>query len=295
MILLWMLIASVVAAAAGAAALALEGAARALERPTRWPWVGALLFSTIWPVWLLVGGTARHADGVATGVVGLLPVIVTAERDAITVVAHHLPSFVGWVSLAVIVLWLLATTALLARLLLGAWFLHRQRSMWAARELDDVRVLIAPATGPAVVGVRRPAIVLPEWAVALDPLLRQLVLRHELEHVRARDTGPRLLGALLTALMPWNVALWWQADRLALAIEVDCDARVLRADVPCERYGLLLLAIAQRQSTAMLAPALSEPTSHLERRITAMQQSIPHRPVWVAAGLTVAAGAAGAA
>src|SRR5262249_58279568 len=27
--------------------------------------------------------------------------------------------------------------------------------------------------------------------------------------------------------LPWNVALWWQRSRLRLAVEMDCDARVL--------------------------------------------------------------------
>jgi TonB family protein len=108
------------------------------------------------------------------------------------------------------------------------------------------------------------------------------VLRHEQEHVRARDTLPRFLSVLAPALFPWNPALWWQASRLALAIEVDCDARVLDVDARRERYGLLLLAIAQRQSLTMLAPALSEPSSHLERRIIVMQRSPSRRPTLVA-------------
>lgn len=290
MILLWLLLTLVVGAAAATAALALEGAARALGRPTRLPWAGALVFSTVWPAWLLANSASHHPDGAASGTVGLLPILVAAGQDAITVVARHLPTLAGRSAFALLVLWLLATTGLLARVLLGMWSLERQRATWAAREVDGVLVLIAPATGPAVLGVRRPTIVLPEWALGLAPPLRQLVLRHELEHVHAHDTRLRLLSVVLTAIMPWNIALWWQADRLALAIEVDCDARVLRRDVHRERYGLLLLAIAQRQSTTILAPALSEPTSHLERRITAMQRPIPHRPVLVAAGLTVAAG-----
>jgi beta-lactamase regulating signal transducer with metallopeptidase domain len=290
MILLWMLVASAVAAAAGMAALALDSAARALGRPTRLSWVAALTFSTVWAARLLLQPAApRHSDGAVVGVAGLVPVLVIAGRDAIAAAADHLSAINAPVSLILVAAWVLVTTALLARLVLGTWSLHRQRSTWEARELDGMPVLIAPATGPAVVGVRRPAVVLPEWALSLDPLLRQIVLRHESEHVRARDAVLRLLGALLPALMPWNVALWWQADRLALAIEVDCDARVLRSDARRERYGLLLLAIAQRQSTAMLAPALSEPISHLERRIIAMQRSTPHRPVLVAAGLTVTA------
>jgi TonB family protein len=108
--------------------------------------------------------------------------------------------------------------------------------------------------------------------LALDAPLRAIVLRHEEEHRRAGDPWLLALAAILVVLAPWNVALWWQARRLRLAVELDCDARVLRADTRPERYGLLLLSIAQRRSTARpsLAAGLLEPVNHLERRITAM-------------------------
>ena len=282
MIVLWMLIASLVGVAASGAALALDGAARALRRPTRWPWVAGLTFSTLWPVWLTLSSATPHAAVGGAGRVTLPPVLVTA--------GHHLAPLDARAGFVILGLWLLVSTTLLLRLVVGMRSLSQQRSHWLAQEIDGVPLLVATATGPAVVGVRRPTIVLPEWALDIDPKLLRLVLCHEVEHLRSHDTVLRLLGAVLPALMPWNVALWWQASRLSLGIEVDCDARVLRGDVPRERYGLLLLAIAQRQSTTMLAPALSEPTCHLERRVTAMQRSLPHRPVLAAAGLTLVAG-----
>jgi hypothetical protein len=96
--------------------------------------------------------------------------------------------------------------------------------------------------------------------------------------VTKRSIGRRAIhiscsqAAIAVALMPWNLALWLQAKRLRLAIEMDCDARVLRVHPSPERYGLLMLTIAQRRSIApMFAPMLSEPTSQLERRIVAMR------------------------
>ena len=114
-----------------------------------------------------------------------------------------------------------------------------------------------------------------EWITALDTPLRAIVLRHEEEHRLARDPQVLFMSTLAIALMPWNIALWIQARRLRLAVEMDCDARVLRAHPSTERYGLLMLTIAQRRSIAppAFAPMLSEPTSHLERRILAMQPS----------------------
>jgi TonB family protein len=118
-------------------------------------------------------------------------------------------------------------------------------------------------------------VVLPEWILTLDAPHRALVLKHEEEHRAARDPLLLVGSAFSVALMPWNPALWIQSERLRLAIEMDCDARVLRAHPTPERYGLLMLTIAQRRSVAptLFAPMLSEPTTHLERRIVAMRTS----------------------
>jgi hypothetical protein len=116
-------------------------------------------------------------------------------------------------------------------------------------------------------------VVIPEWVLAFDVPLRTLMLRHEQEHRSAGDPLMLLVTTLIVALVPWNVALWWQSRRLRLAIEVDCDDRVLSTHPQQERYGLLLLALAQRKMNAptQFAPTLVESTSHLERRIIAMR------------------------
>jgi len=81
------------------------------------------------------------------------------------------------------------------------------------------------------------------------------------------------LGVLATALMPWNIALWWAASRLRLAMEVDCDARTI-GDADPAPYARLLLLIAQRHGTARYVPTLSPTASQLQRRIQAMQTTV---------------------
>jgi TonB family protein len=176
---------------------------------------------------------------------------------------------------ALLALWVLASVVLAWRLARGAMIVERARSAWKRGRVDGVRVRLSANVGPAVVGLRSMDVVLPEWILSLDESLRALVLRHEEEHREARDPYLLFGAALVMALMPWNVALWLQARRLRLAIEVDCDARVLRAHPSAERYGLLILTIAQRRAVAptLFAPMLSEPTSNLERRILAMRST----------------------
>src|SRR6185369_3664488 len=79
---------------------------------------------------------------------------------------------------------------------------------------------------------------------------------------------------------------WWQLNRLRLAVELDCDARVLRGGVPALEYGSVLLDVAG--GTLPLYPtlaAMAEPRSFLERRIRAMTPVQPRYLILRAAAL----------
>ena len=85
--------------------------------------------------------------------------------------------------------------------------------------------------------------------------------------------------------MPWNVALWYAFGRLRLAIEADCDRRVLAAHPDVRAYGSLLVDVSER-TLAGAAPlaALAESATHLARRIHLMTARRPRRaPLRVAA------------
>ena len=53
--------------------------------------------------------------------------------------------------------------------------------------LLDVEVLVAERTGPALVGVFAPSIVVPEWALTMEAPQLALLLRHEQEHRKSHD------------------------------------------------------------------------------------------------------------
>jgi hypothetical protein len=145
--------------------------------------------------------------------------------------------------------------------------------------LNGVGVAIADDIGPAVVGILRPQIVIPRWLLQQDTATQAVALAHEREHVRTHDV--RVLGGalLIAVLLPWNVPIWWQLRRLRFAIEVDCDARVLRTGQVASFYSAVLLNVATRLSPARLAAAgLSESGSSLEKRIRIMHS--PLRPRW---------------
>ncbi|RMH12800.1 MAG: M56 family metallopeptidase, partial [Gemmatimonadetes bacterium] len=164
--------------------------------------------------------------------------------------------------------WLAASAVLFlslaAGLAAGAWRTRR----WRETMLDGTPVRVSESVGPAVVGVLRPTIVVPRWVLGAPAAERAMILRHESEHVRAGDPRLLLVGRVLVALMPWNLPLWWMARRLRLAVEVDCDRRVLRHARPDVRaYGALLLTVGRHRPGWVGALAgLARPRSMLEHR-----------------------------
>lgn len=271
--------------------MALERALRAFALPVRWAWLGTMLLTLAVPAAMAflpreappASLPRTAAPGGGTGERLSLDDLPLKQPPArrVDLAALDRPLLLGWGA---------ASGATLLALLGMAAVLRRRRAGWRAAELAGVPVLISRDTGPAVVGLVRSRIVLPEWAAAAAPEQRALLLEHETEHLRAGD--PRLLAAGLAALVlaPWNPAVWWQLRRLRLAVEIDCDARVLRRRGDVRAYGSLLLEVGRRASGSALAvAAFSEPASFLERRIRIMTMPRERSPWTRAAGFGVLA------
>jgi beta-lactamase regulating signal transducer with metallopeptidase domain len=184
--------------------------------------------------------------------------------------------------------WLLASAALIVWALIGAWRVlqivrasrRRQRDSVAPTIVDGVPVLVTDQVGPATVGFWRSRVLVPRWVLALPGVQRQYVIRHEEEHRRAHDGRLLFAASLLLILLPWNVALWWQLRRLRLAVELDCDNRVVKALGDPNAYGRLLLTVAQATSPGpRLQPAFLGGAGMLERRLTMLLAPTPLRHV----------------
>ena len=264
MTLQWMVYALVASSLIGAAAWLAERGARAQLWPTRWIWTAALAGSVALPAFRWLQPTPPAAPPTTPlprlDVLQVLP--GTASAPAASGPEWGDLLLAGWAGASVLVL--LFITGIGVRL----WL--RRRS-WPPRVVDGVDVLVSKDTGPAALGLLRGRVVLPMWALALDPAQRKLLVMHEAEHVRAGDPRMAFAGLLIWALMPWNLAVAWQVKRLRLALEIDCDERVLRRSGDRRAYGSLLLEVGQRRTR--LALALAEPRSLLERRIQMIARS----------------------
>ncbi len=264
------------------AAMLADRAATLRRVPRRWIWTAALVATITLPAlapWRAVASGAAPASGAdasgapAGSMVSVTWTVVAAGvQDRVAAITATLLSVEPWA----VVTWLAASGAV--ALLYGTAYvaLLRRRRQWTRAVVGGSPVLMSGDTGPAVLGIVSPAIALPSWALELDDDSLDIVLQHEREHVRARDPWLVYLGALGTVVMPWHPAVWWLFRRLRLAVEFDCDARVLASgrgrpeDVAA--YGELLLAVATRcrPDTRLAIPALIESASTLSRRIAAM-------------------------
>ncbi len=291
MLLAWMAYAVVFGSLAYGAAFAVDRIAATWGRRQRFIWAGAILVAAVVPtLFAMRPRSATNAPRAATtasstsaanividfgGRRGASP-LVSLEQRAQQIVAGSDTFVVG--------AWVLGSLVWLGLLARAAIELRRRRAHWHDVEIDGTCVLVAPTVGPAVVGAFVPRVVIPQWALSLDARARALMLRHEAEHVRARDPLLVLGGALATALFPWNPVVWLLARRLRLAIEIDCDERVLRASAQRREYGELLLTVGARRSAPLpFATSLAERRPFLERRIRAMTSLTPRHPRIVSA------------
>ena len=163
---------------------------------------------------------------------------------------------------------LLWGVANLLRVAYVVWSSRRQRDNLTPTIVDGVPVVVTDGVGPATVGLLRSHVLVPRWVLAMPGVQRRYVLRHEEEHRSAHDARLLFLASLFILLAPWNLALWWELRRLRLAVEMDCDNRVVSALGDAPAYGELLFKVAQAASRGpRLQPALLG-VGMLEHRLT---------------------------
>lgn len=269
--------------------LCLGLAARLVERTLpamasrRWIWCAAIPLSMFFPgyysthhTWSVV--PALEQQGAQSAVIktlgsGPLPIL---DPDW----WMHARSY----DLTIARIWYLASALILALALANAWrvwrILRLSRRGVGSRQptiVDGVPVIVTDAVGPATVGVIWADVLVPRWVMALPTAQRQYVLRHEAEHRKSNDGLLLFLASLPLILAPWNIALWWYLRRLSLAVEMDCDKRVVGALGDAHAYGELLLRVAEAGSRGpRLQPAFLG-SGMLEHRLTQLLDPEPLR------------------
>jgi beta-lactamase regulating signal transducer with metallopeptidase domain len=153
---------------------------------------------------------------------------------------------------------------------------------WIAEEAARLRirrrpsVLLANTEGPLLIGVVRPAIVLPVRAVQLfDEAELRLMIRHELAHLQRRDLVWNWLPTVVSWLFFFHPLTWLMKRGWFESQEAACDETLIQnqAARPAE-YGRLLVKLATHWPsglpTSVAAAGVLGVYQNLERRIKTM-------------------------
>ena len=150
---------------------------------------------------------------------------------------------------------------------------------------------------PTVFGLFKPTILLPASAVTgLSTSELEMIVAHELAHVRRYDTWVNLLQRLAEALLFFNPALWLLSWRIGSLREYCCDELTCREmsashREPRLRYATALLKIVElarpetaRQSQSAALAATGRSPSELRRRVARLFGEPLREPVRLSRG-----------
>jgi len=158
-----------------------------------------------------------------------------------------------------------------------------RRQIGCHRKID---LVITPEIEiPAVFGLIRPVIILPEQARHWLPDRLEAVLQHETVHIVRFDWPLRIAARVTRSIYWFNPLAWWAARRLDLEQELACDEEVLALGSRASSYACHLLGIAR---TAVTSPAVASAglamarRSHLEERIMRILNRSKHRRIGLA-------------
>jgi beta-lactamase regulating signal transducer with metallopeptidase domain len=151
--------------------------------------------------------------------------------------------------------------------------------------------------GPAVLGLFRPTVLLPRAVISgksADDV--ELMLAHELIHIRRGDGWFGLLRWSALALWWFHPLVWWAAARASREAERCCDEAVL-AELRCSpsRYARCLIDILDRRRQLVSVPAfpgvraMDVTRKRLERIMKIGERGYRRTPWWCWGAAIVAA------
>jgi len=170
----------------------------------------------------------------------------------------------------------------------------------AARTLGVARRVAVAITdrvaSPAVLGIVRPMVLLPSAIlVGVDPRQLEMILLHELAHVRRWDNLVNLGQRIVESLLFYHPAVWWLSGRLRLDRELCCDCIVIAHTGERRQYAEVLAALVV-SDTSLPSCAAAMADRHITLRIRHIlnleepAMSLSHKALTVGAAVSLAAG-----
>ena len=184
--------------------------------------------STNWWPSLAIGGIAVYAIGVILMILRLVLLLVRTDRIANNAVAIESgPAFE---------------------------LLNGLAKKWRMKIVPSL-MLAEQTITPKVVGLIQPMILLPASAISgLTPNELEMILAHELAHVRRYDLWVNLVQRVAEALLFFNPAIWYLSRRISTIREYCCDELACEAipgqpDETRARYANALVRVVELANT----------------------------------------------
>lgn len=311
-IAIWMLYTTGIGCLITLGAFAGHDAQKAFNRPLRWIWIAAIgLIATLsiaapfrdQSIGSVADATLAQVErngasatftphsGAGTWGASLREAMVASLQLVLHGAGRLIGEDLDGAYRALAVLWLALSVTVTVGFVLSYRRTMRHVRRLRRAEISGISVRVSPTLGPAVVGLVVSQIVVPEWLISRSLDEQRMAVTHEAEHIRAADPWLLVAACVAVAVLPWNPTLWYCLSRLRLAIELDCDRRVLQRGVAASEYGSLLIELSAIQPVLPLVmPAFHGSQSHLERRLIAMtQRTVSFRRVRRIAGSLLAA------
>jgi beta-lactamase regulating signal transducer with metallopeptidase domain len=201
------------------------------------------------------------------------------------------PGLLSWLPAAGLGIWLAGALLLAGRIVAGA--VRVRRLIRRARPVDDgallaaaeasarrlgiarpVRLLAASGdTMPLTWGFLRPVVLLPAGAGGWPAQRRDLVLLHELAHVRRWDCLTQLVAQIACAMHWFDPLAWLAARRLLVERERACDEQVILQGARRSDYAAHLVSVARMLRAAPVPEPSTAPLAcrtRLESRVAAI-------------------------
>lgn len=228
-----------------------------------------------------------RGNSLSSVVVGssLNPLVINLAPLTRGPVHFQLAALFPWLDLT----WLAGVLVLSVRSFGGWWFLQRLRKSALAEVPIAVRTAFSKVSaklgitrsidvricevisGPMTIGILRALVLLPvSTLLALSPEQLEVVLAHELAHVRRADYFWNLIQTMVETLLFFHPAVWWIGKRLRAQRELCCDDIAVETCCDPLVYATALLRMEEeRRHNVTLAMALDghQPVSGSRARI----------------------------
>jgi len=184
----------------------------------------------------------------------------------------------------VVAIWLAGVVILSTRLLLS-WMrtqrMTKRNTTPANAQWQQAAIRLSAALGlrravklletaavevPSVIGFMRPVILLPAATlVGMTPAQIEMILAHELAHIRRHDFFVNLLQALVETLMFYHPAVWWMSRRVRIERENCCDDLAVAVCGNAIQYARALTRLEELRADVMPVAVSSNGGSLIDR------------------------------